>query len=315
VLIVIIGRRIAAMVPAALFASILTFLLIHIVPGGPAEAIAGLNANQQTVTALNEQLGLNHPLYYQYVSWLGGVLHGNLGTSLQSDVSVSSELVGRLPVSAELVLGALLISVLVGIPVGTIAAWRAGSRFDSVVSGVSGIGLALPDFFLAIVLIDIFAVSLPVFPKVGFVPLSVSVTGNISHIFLPVITLALGALAVVIRQVRSAVLEQLQAPHIHTARAMGIPGWEILWRYGLRNALPTLFSVYALVLAGLLGATIILEQLFVLPGMGSLLISAVNVRDHPVLEGIALFFVAVVLVANLAADIGALIIDPRRRSR
>jgi peptide/nickel transport system permease protein len=309
----LIAARLAQLIPTAFLISVVTFLLIHIIPGGPAEALAGLTGDSQSVAALNKQLGLDRPLLSQYLHWLGGVLHGQLGTSLQSGASVGTELFQRLPVTAELVIATVVLSAIIGIPVGVLAASRAQSRLDVIVRSVSGVGLAIPDFFLAMILVFLLAIDTQVFPRVGYVGLSQGVGQNLLHLALPIATLTLGALAVIVRQVRSAVLEELSAPYIIPAEALGIARRRIVWFYALAGATPTLLSVYGLLIAGLLGATVILEQLFVLPGLGSLLVNAVTIRDYPVLQAVVLVFAAVVLIVNFLADVLAALIDPRRK--
>jgi peptide/nickel transport system permease protein len=304
-------RRIGISIPTVIFASIGLFLVMRAVPGGPAIGILGVHATPAAVAAINQELGLNHPLYYQYWQWLDGVFHGNLGQSFQTHQPVLHMISEALPVSAELVALSLVFTLVVAVPIGVIAACRRGTGVDRAVTNVSGVGLAVPDFFLAIVLVAIFGTWAHVLPELGFVRLTRSIPGNLDHLVLPTLAMGMGASAVIIRQVRAGMIDALQAPYILTARAMGLPESKVVWRYALRNALPTVLNVYGLLAIGMFGATLIFEQVFVLPGMGNLLVNAVGYRDYPLIQGIALTYVVLVIVVNLLVDIVVGVLNPR----
>jgi peptide/nickel transport system permease protein len=304
-------RRVLLTIPTALLASICTFLLIRMVPGGPAIGILGVHASAASIAALNHELGLDQPLVTQYWHWLSSTLSGNLGQSLQTQQPVTHMVAGGFPVSAELVGLALIFTILFALPTGVIAAARAGSRLDAATRNVSGLGLAVPDFFLAIILIAIFGIAAHLLPELGFVPFTQSPVGNLDHMVLPSLSMGLGAGAIVVRQVRAAMIDALNAPHIRTARAMGLSERAIVWRYALRNALPTILNVYGLLLVGMFGATLIIEEVFVLPGMGSALVNAIGVRDYTFIEGVTMVYVALVLVTNLVVDLAVAIVSPR----
>ncbi|MFI5435722.1 ABC transporter permease [Rhodococcus baikonurensis] len=308
-----IAVRFAQMIPTAVIASFLTFALVRIIPGGPAEALLGPNGSDESIAALNERLGLNQPLLVQYWNWVVSALHGDLGTSLQNSAPVGPQIFARLPASAELVVLALLLSAVVAIPLGVWTATRQGRRSDGLTRTISGIGLAVPDFFLAIVLVDVFALGLGVLPVLGWVPLGDDVIANLSHLVLPATALAAGAASIAVRQTRAAMIETLSGDYVRTARAMGIDERKIVWRYALRNIVPTIVTVYGLLAVAMLGATVILEQVFVLPGLGSALVIAIDTRDYPMLQGIVLLFVVIVLLVNILVDIVNNMISPQLR--
>jgi peptide/nickel transport system permease protein len=311
----VVTRRVSQLIPTALFASVLGFLLLRIVPGGPAQSVLGIEATPESLKTLDRTMGLDHPLYYQYWHWITGVVRGNFGTSLVNGQSVSSQLVSRLPISGELVGLAVLLTVLVAVPIGVTAATHYGRRADNVLRQASGIGLAIPDFFLAILLIDVFAVELKALPELGFEPLSQSVSGNLRDMVLPVLTLAAGAGAIVVRQVRAVMVDSLGSDHVRTARAMGLSERQVVRRYAFRNALPIILNVYGLLIIGMFGATIILEEIFDLPGLGTLLIYAIENRDYTVLQGTVMVYVGIVMVVNLLVDVLSAAVNPRLRVR
>lgn len=304
-------RRLLITIPTAVLASIGIFVLIRLVPGGPAIGILGVHASPAAVAALSRQLGLDHPLASQYWTWLQAVGHGSLGQSLQTQQPVTRMVAQSFPVSAELVGLALLFTVVVAVPAGVAAARRPGSRADRVLSNASGAGLAIPDFFLGIILIAVFGIAARILPELGFVPFTQDPAANLLHMVLPALTMGLGAGAIVVRQVRSAMIDALSGSYVRTARAMGLPERRIVWRYAVRNALPTVLNVYGLLLVGMFGATLIIETVFVLPGMGNALVNAIGVRDYTLIQGLTMVYVALVLVVNLLVDIGVALASPR----
>jgi len=305
-------HRIALAIPTAVLASIGIFLLIRMVPGGPAIGILGVHASAGAIATLNHELGLDQPLVTQYWHWLTDALRGNLGQSLQTQEPVTHMVSQSFPVSAELVGLALLFTVIVAVPVGVVAAQHADSRLDRVLSTVSGGGLAIPDFFLAIILIAIFGIAAHLLPELGFVPFTQDPAANLRHMILPALSMGLGASAIVVRQVRAAMADSLSSPHVRTARAMGLAERTVVWRYALRTALPTILNVYGLVIIGMFGATLIIEEVFVLPGMGNALINAIGVRDYTFVQGVTMVYVALVLVINLLVDLLAAVASPRQ---
>src|ERR1039458_2101832 len=296
-------RRLLTIIPTALLASIGIFVLIRLVPGGPAIGILGIHASQLSIDHLNRELGLYHPLVYQYWHWLLSALHGNFGQSLQTQQGVVHMVTQSFPVSAELVGLAVIFTLIVGFPIGVLAATRAGSRGDRILINASGFGLAVPDFFLAIILIAIFGIWAHALPELGFIPFVTNPVSNLIHLVLPSVTMGLGASVIVIRQVRSAMPDALHGPYIRTARAMGLRERTIVWRYALRNVLPTLLNVYGLLITGMFGATLIIEEVFVLPGMGNSLVNAIGVRDYTLIQGITMVYTGLVLIVNFIVDV------------
>jgi len=304
-------RRVVLAIPTVVLASIGIFLLIRMVPGGPAIGILGVHASAPAIAALNHELGLDQPLVTQYWHWLTEALRGNLGQSLQTQEPVTHMVAQSFPVSAELVGLALLFTVIVAVPVGVVAAQHAGSRLDRVLSTVSGGGLAIPDFFLAIILIAIFGIAAHLLPELGFVPFTQDPAANLQHMILPALSMGLGASAIIVRQVRAAMADSLSSSYVRTARAMGLTERAVVWRYALRTALPTILNVYGLVIIGMFGATLIIEEVFVLPGMGNALINAIGVRDYTFVQGVTMAYVALVLVINLLVDLLVALVSPR----
>lgn len=308
-------RRIVLMVPTAFVASLLTFSLIKLIPGGPVWAMLGTDPNPDAIAYIKAQLGLDLPVHMQYLTWLGRALQGDLGLSFESSQPVATIVRTTLPVSLQLVGLALLLTVAWAVPTGVAIARRAGSRTDGAVRSVSGIGLALPDFFVAIVFAAIFAVWLGVLPRLGYPRFAEDPLGNLYHIILPTLPLALGAGGIVVRQVRAAMIDALNSDYVRTARAMGLKESAVIWRYAFRGALPTVLNVYGLLAIGILGATVIIERIFVLPGMGNTLISAIAFLDYTVILGIMLIYVVIALVVNLVVDVAVGIVSPRSREK
>jgi peptide/nickel transport system permease protein len=310
-----IARRVLLFVPTAVGATFLTFLLVKIIPGGPAHARLGEDATPEAIAVVEQQLGLDRPLAVQYFSWLGRVIRGDLGDSFQTGQSVNKLIGQGLPITAELVVLALIGTLVFALPVGVYVARRRHSRMATAIRSASGFGLAVPDFFLALVLINVFAGGLAWLPRLGAPRLTESPLENLRHLILPVIPKVLGASAIVIRQVGAAMGDALASDHTRTARAMGLPERTIVWRYAFRSAMPTVLNVFALLALGLLGSTLIIEKIFVLPGMGSALVNGIAVRDYTLIQGIVLIYVLIALVLNLIIDVVVGILDPATRSR
>lgn len=306
-------RRLLLFVPTAVGAGLLTFLLVKIIPGGPAYARLGEEATPEAIAVVEKQLGLDRPVVEQFTTWLGRALTGDLGESFQTGQPVSNLIALALPVTLELVLLAIVGTIVVAVPLGVYAAKRAGRRSGRWVRNVSGIGLAVPDFFLALVLISVFSVGLGLLPRLGYPRFTEDPFGNLYHVILPVLPMILGGSAIVIRQVSAAMVDALASDHTRTARAMGLPERVVTWRYAFRAALPTVLNVVALLALGQLGVTLVLEKIFVLPGMGSALVNAIGVRDYTLILGIVLVYVLIALVVNLVVDIISGLVSPASR--
>lgn len=308
----IVGFRLITAVPLVLLVSFIIFALESVVPGNPAETILGQNATPQNVAALDRQLGLNKSLFEGFWTWLDGVIHGHLGTSVISGESVGSLLSGRLAVTLSLVLLSVVVSAVIGIGLGLISA-RRGGWVGRLLDVVSLTGLALPSFWLGTVLVVIFAVKLKVFPASGYVTLAQSPWGWIEHLFLPVAALSLLGIASVAKQSRDAILSALEADYIVMLRGNGMRERAILFKHVLRNAAMPIVTVLGVVAIGTLGGTVFVESVFVLPGLGSQATQSTVDHDLPVILGIGLYFTVIVVVINLLVDIAYGFLNPRTR--
>lgn len=312
-MIVTIIKRLLAVVPTVIVATLLVFSLVQITPGGAAEAAAGPTATPRQIAGLKHQMGLDQPLPLQYATWLWNLVHGNFGQSLGSRQNVGIEIGQRLPVTLELTILALLVALAVGIPLGILSAARRQSRIDAAIRGGSGLGLAVPEWLLAMLAVDVFALQLGWLPPTGFTPLSESVTGNLQGMILPALALGSGGAAIITRQTRSAMVEVMDSPFVRTAWALGLPRRQVYFRFALKNALISVITVVGLIAGALLGVAILIERVFVIPGMGSMLVDGVTQKDFPVMQGVTSVFIAIVILVNLAVDVSYVALDPRIR--
>ncbi len=306
-------RRVFLLLPTAIFVTLAVFLLLHLTPGGPAEAIAGPNPTPQLIASINRQLGLNRPLLTQYISFITGALHGQLGTSIITQTPVRTEIAQAMPITIEIAALGLLVATILGLIMGIISAKYEKKLVGHLLTTLSGTAIAIPDFLLAILAVLIFALRLHLLPATGFVRISTSLTGNLRSVLMPITVLGLAVSAVISRQVRGSMLEQLRLPYVSAARALGTPERTIILRLALPNLFVSLLTILGLLLSGLLGGTILIETVFGLPGLGTLIINAVINKDFPVVEGTTLIYVGIVMIVNLAVDLGYGLLDPRIR--
>lgn len=304
-------KRIMTMVPVLLIVSILVFSLIHMIPGDPAQVILGQDATRASLQALRIQLGLNHPIPIQYLDWLRHVLTGNLGTSLVDGESVSHLIAQRLPVTFELALGSFAVAVLIAVPFGIVAAVYRGRWADAAALFASSVGLSVPPFWVGIMLLLAFTVRLHWFPSSGYVPIWQNVGQNLLSMVLPVLATGIREAAVLMRMLRSSLVDVLGQDYIRTAQAKGILGWGVVMRHALKNALIPVVTTGGLQVAGLLGGLVITETIFSLPGFGNLLVQSVFSRDYTTVQGAALVVAILVVSVNLAVDLIYSLIDPR----
>lgn len=309
----IIVRQLITYCVALLIASLVIFMLVNLLPGDVAGTILGTNADPESVAQLREQLGLNRAWPVRYVEWLGGLVRGDLGESALSGVSVSAMIAPKLAVTGWVVVIGMALSVMLAIPVGVIGALRRRHIDGLLIAGFSQLGMAIPAFLAGLLLSVIFAVKLHWLPANGYVPLTEDVVQWARHLVLPVISLAIVKSAVLGRYLRSAFIEVLNEDFFRTARAIGWRFKAAVARHGLRNAARQVVTVFGLELAALFAGSIVVENVFVLPGMGSLLVSAVNQRDLPVVQGVVMLQVAFVMIINGAADLVYRLLDPRLR--
>lgn len=310
----VVGRRLLTAIPVLWGVTFLTFVVMNLLPGDAAQELLGANATPAEVHALEAKLHLNEPFWVRYGHWIGGVLHGDLGASLTNGLSVTSILGQRLPVTFELVAYGFLISVVLAVPVAVLAARRPGGITDRVSMLISMGGLSVAPYVLALVLILVFAVYAGVFPAIGYVPPTESVAGNIQSLTLPAVSVGFPLFCFYTRLLRADIAEQMQGEdYVVTARAKGVSQWRVLIRHALRNSLFGFLTVIGLNLGTLIGATVIIEVIFSLPGIGQQLLTSINNRDVPVVEGTVLVFAAIVVLVNLLTDLLYAVLDPRIR--
>ncbi len=307
------ARRLLVLLATLLVASLAIFVVLEVLPGDPALLILGIEAQDDTLAALRAQMGLDRPAPVRYLAWIGGLLSGTSGVSHTYSVPVF-ELIGeRLAVTAPLALLALLVSTMVAIPLGMFAATRRGRAGDYGVMGFSQIGMAIPNFWFAILSILFFAVFLGWFPAAGFPGWEAGFGIALWALVLPALSLALPEAAILARITRASVLETLGADYVRTARAKGVDERRVLWGHVLRNALIPMTTILGLQFAFLIAGSIVVENVFALPGIGRLIFQAVSARDLVVVRDVVLLLVAVVVVVNFLVDIAYTAIDPRAR--
>jgi peptide/nickel transport system permease protein len=306
-------RRFAGAAVVLLLVSLITFAMIWLVPGDPASAFLDASATPEQIARLRVALGLDKPLPLQMIDWYGRVLRGDLGQSILLNRSVAAALVERLPVTLSLAAFALAFAVNFGVAAGTIAAVNHNRWPDQTVMTMSLLGLSTPEFWLGLVLILIFAVQLGWLPTGGFVAITESPAGWLRTILLPALTLGLVQIGFIARMARASMLDVLSQDFVRTADAKGLSRFDIVVRHGLPNALIPILTVIGIVTGALLGGTVIIEQVFSIPGVGRLIIGAIAARDFPVMQGGLLFLAVIYLVVNLTVDILYAVIDPRVR--
>lgn len=306
-------RRLSTAAITLAVASLLVFGAMAAIPGDPAQAMLGMSASPETLAALRERLGLDRPLPLRYLDWAAGALRGDLGVSVRYERPVTSLLAASLRVTIPLVAGSGLLALAVAVPLGALAASRRGTALDLPAVALSQVGLAVPTFWLGLLLILVFGVRLRWLPTTGFVDWSVSATGALRSLVLPTLALAAGQAAILTRLVRASLLEVLGQEFIRTARAKGAPEARVILRHALRTALLAVLTVSGVIFGQLLAGAIIVESVFALPALGRLALTAVEARDLPLVQGIVLTIAALIVLANLAVDLLYGWLDPRVR--
>ena len=309
----LVGRRLLTAIPVLLGVTFLTFVVMNLIPGNPAQLILGINATPGAIAKLDAQLGLNHPFWDRYWLWLDGLLHGNLGVAYSNQQSVNSDIAQFLPTTCWLLLYALVVSLVLGVVVAVVAARRPNGIVDRISLAISMLGLSVAPYALALVLIYFFSVRLGWFPTIsnslGSNPLTA-----IRALTLPAASVGFPLFAVYTRLLRADIVEQMQREdYIVTAKAKGVGPWRVLVVHATRNSLFTLITLVALNLGTLIGAVAIIEPIFSLPGIGAELINAININDLPLVEGIVVVFAVVTVAGNLLADLMYTVLDPRIR--
>jgi peptide/nickel transport system permease protein len=303
-------RRLVLLVPTAIGVTIITFFMVHLIPGNPAVTILGEHATPATVAALDRQLGLSQPLLEQYWLFIDRLFHGNLGESLFYGAPVASLITSHLPPTLWLLCYAAVIAIVISVPLATLAASRKDGIRDHVVRVVPLFGLGLPAFWFGLILQTWLGTKLRLFPVTGY---GVGFTGHLQSMFLPALTVAVALCPVLIRSLRASMLGVLGAEFVTTARAKGVPTPRLLVRHVLRNAVIPAVTVLGINIGYLIGGTLIVEQVFAIPGIGSLMINAIFDRDFTVIQSVALIYGVLVVLVNLLTDIAYVALDPRVR--
>ncbi len=308
-------KRFLSLIVSLGVASVVIFLVTEVAPGDPASFMLGINAQPDTVAALRTELGLDVPKIQRYFNWVSGMLVGDFGTSYTYRTPVSQMVKDRLWVSLPLALYALTLSTLIAFPAGIYAASRRGKPGDLAVMGATQLGVAVPNFWFAMMLVIVFAINLRWFSAGGFAGWANGPLIALKSLTLPAISLALPQAAILTRVMRSALLDTLGEDYIRTARAKGLTRRQALWRHALRNALIPVLTIIGLQFSFLLAGSIIIEQVFFLPGLGRLVFQAISSRDLIVVESVVMLLVFAVIVVNFCVDLAYAAVDPRLRSR
>jgi len=303
-------RRLLQLIPVAIGCTIVVFFMIHLIPGDPARTILGIHATPRAVALLHKEWGLNRPLISQYLLFMDRLLHGNLGVSLYYGGSALSLILTHLPPTLWLIIYSSVLAVLISVPLAMIAASRKDGARDHAVRVVPLLGLGMPQFWLAFLLIYAFAIKFHFFPVSGW---GTGFFGHLRSMFLPSLTVALALAPVVIRSLRASMLNVLGAEFVTTARSKGIAGKRLFLRHVLRNAVIPAVTVLGINSGFLIGGTVIIENVFAIPGLGQLMINSIFQRDFTVVQGITLVFAIMVILLNLAADVAYATLDPRVR--
>lgn len=306
-------RRLLATIPVMVVVALFVFFLLHLTPGDPAAVIAGDDATPAEVEGVRRKLGLDRPIWEQFGVYVWNLLHGDLGTSIFSNLPVTTLVNQRLEPSIVLAIATLLIAVVLAIPMGVIAAWKARSTVDRVVMGFSVLGFAVPVFLVGYLLIYVFAIQLRWLPVQGYRPLADGLSGTLRSIALPALALGMAYAALIARITRASMLEVLSEDYVRTAHAKGVATRSVLLRHALKNAAVPIVTVIGIGLALLISGVVITETVFNIPGLGRLTVDAILKRDYPIIQGLIILFAGVKVLVNLAVDISYTFFDPRIR--
>lgn len=309
------AKRLLLTLPTLFFVALAVFFLIRLIPGDPAQVLLGDSADAATLAALRHELGLDHSLAVQFISWLRAVLSGDLGRSIASGEAVGDLILQRFQLTATVVLVAVTLATAIAVAAGLIAAWRRNSTLDLVVVGAATVILAVPSFWLGLLLLLVFGLKFGWFPVVGYVPFSESAAEAALFLVLPVVTLTVSESGVLTRMMRASAIEVLRLDYITHARAKGLSDSRVLFRHVFPNAFAPTLTLVGLTLGHLLGGIAVIETVFTLPGLGRLLVDAILARDYPVVQGCLLFTATVYVAVNLIVDLLYPLFDPRVTAR
>lgn len=308
------ARRLLLAVPVLLLVSTLVFVLIRSIPGDPTQMLLGDVEDPAKLEAMRHALGLDQPVLTQFALWFGALLRGDLGRSIVNGEPVAGLVLSRFAVTAQIVLVATLISAVISVPAGMLAAWRRGRRADAAIVIVSTLLMSMPSFWVGIVLLLVFGVQLGWLPVVGFVPVTADFWRGAAFLLLPVLALVLTEIATITRVTRASAIEVLGLDYIANARAKGLAERVVLLRHALPNAFPPALTILGLILGQLLGGAAVVETVFTLPGVGRLLVESIYARDYPVVQGCLLLVAVAYVLVNLIVDLLYPIFDPRLRT-
>jgi peptide/nickel transport system permease protein len=307
------AKRFVTALITIFLSAVLVFCALLAIPGDPAQAILGMSASPTALAALRNQLDLNTPPVQRFFKWFRSALRGDLGTSLQFKKSVASLITQRLGVSLVMSIAGSLLACLIAVPLGIFAALNRNNSLDPLISGASQLGAAIPSFWLGLMMILLFSVQLGWLPVVGFTPWQRDPSAYISSLIMPVLALGLGQAAVITRMTRAAMLETLLQDYTRTAKGKGLRQSTVVWKHALRNALITIVTILGISISGILIGSIIIEQVFSVPGLGSLTLTAVKNRDLPLLQGQILIYASLIVLINFLVDMSYGFLDPRVR--
>ncbi len=310
---ILLVRRILATVPVLVVVALIVFLMLRLAPGDPAAVIVGNSGTSADIARVRAQLGLDESLPLQFVHWVGQLAHGNLGESYFMKMKVTDLIAQRIEPTVSLSLLTLVITILLAIPLGVVAAWRHGGWLDRLLMGFSVLGFSIPSFVIGYLLIWAFALHWHWFPTQGYVRFNDGFWGWLHHLILPAITLSIIYVALIARVTRAAVAEALTEDYIRTARAKGVSEFRVLLRHALANAAIPIATVIGIGVALLIGGVVVTETVFAIPGLGQLTVDAVLSRDFPLIQAITLFFSVIYVIVNLLVDLSYLVLDPRVR--
>lgn len=310
-----VAKKFLSLLVTMVLISLVTFFVFQILPGNPAQLILGVDADPFQIEALERQMNLDKPMTERYQIWVMGLIRGDLGQSLRFHAPVGEIILGRLEVTILLSLFSLLLSVALSIPLSIVLAKYHEHPISQFFSGITQIGLSIPSFWLALLLIGIFSVSLSLLPSGGYVSITTSVGDCIRSLILPTISLSVGMIAMLSRYLKSNIVTELNKDYVRTARSKGLSEQKIMYRHVLRNALLPMLTVLGMLSASVLGGSIVIESVFRLPGIGSLVASAIGSRDFPLIQSLVVYLAFIVVTLNFVIDILYSVIDPRIRLR
>jgi peptide/nickel transport system permease protein len=308
-----ITRRLISLIPVMFIVSVIVFMIVHLTPGNPAFLILGEDATEESIEQLENQLGLDKPIFIQYVDWLKNIVTGNLGESVYSSEQVKDIIMGHIGPTISITIIAFLMVLVFAIPIAVIAVWKRKTLLDPVFISVSLLGVSIPEFWFAMLVVLAFAVTIPIFPVAGYFPIAEGLFNWFYHLILPAFVLAAVEIGLVARMLRDGMLDSVNQDYTRTARAKGVRESVVLLKHVFSNALIPTTTVIGVMVAGLLGGTIIIETMFTIPGMGSLLIDSIHRRDYPVIQGVILLIAAIYVLVNLLVDLLYAFLDPRIR--